>query len=155
MMKELATMARVLPSGAAREAASVPITEAAPGRFSMRVDTPWAWLHCSERARVSRSAPPPAGNGTMKRTCLGPWADAVENDSATAKTAAINPVPIVLIDLPPNNRCHSCSRKDSLSASGGHGDDGAHDRAHDHGYGRDHDRDGADAPVLAAAADPR
>src|SRR6185369_17154977 len=139
MMKELATTARVLPSGAAREAASVPITEAAPGRFSMTVETPWAWLHCSERTRVSRSAPPPAGNGTMKRTCLGPWAEAVENDSATAKTAAINPVPIVLMELPRITADRGCSRKDSLSASGGHGDDGGRDRAHDRGHGRDHD----------------
>ncbi len=39
-MNELATSATVLPSGAAREAASVPMTEAAPGRFSIRVETP-------------------------------------------------------------------------------------------------------------------
>src|SRR6476661_1590581 len=86
-MKELATIATVLPSGVAREAASVPMTEAAPGRFSMRVETACACPHFSASTRVSKSAPPPAGNGTINRICRDDCAPAVETDNAAVKAA--------------------------------------------------------------------
>ena len=38
----------VLPSGAARETASVPTTDAAPGRFSITVVTPCVRPICSD-----------------------------------------------------------------------------------------------------------
>ena len=48
-MNEFATISTVLPSGAARDTASVPITDAAPGRFSITVVTPCARPICSRQ----------------------------------------------------------------------------------------------------------
>jgi len=47
-MNELAMISTVLPSGAARETASVPTTDAAPGRFSITVVTPCVRPICSD-----------------------------------------------------------------------------------------------------------
>ena len=52
-------MTRVVPSGAARATASVPITVPAPGRFSTTILTPCALLICSAIRRDVMSGPLP------------------------------------------------------------------------------------------------
>jgi len=70
-MKELAAISTVPPSGVARETNSVPTIEAAPGRFSTTVAAPALLPICSDSTRTKRSAPPPAGNGTMNLMVFG------------------------------------------------------------------------------------
>src|SRR5262249_9256234 len=63
-------ISKVLPSGAARDTASVPMTALAPGRFSVNKVTPSVRLICSPRIRARMSAVPPAGYGTTILTVL-------------------------------------------------------------------------------------
>ena len=58
----------VLPSGAARATASVPITSAAPARFSTTIDNPWVLPRWSAISRAIRSLTPAGGVGTIART---------------------------------------------------------------------------------------
>jgi hypothetical protein len=60
----------VLPSGVARNTASVPITVLAPERFSTIIVGPCARLNCSASKRATRSAGPPAAKGTTIRMVL-------------------------------------------------------------------------------------
>src|SRR5215510_12968506 len=56
-------MSSVLPSGAARAAASVPMAVPPPGRFSIIIVTPWVRPICSPSRRAMMSAVPPGGYG--------------------------------------------------------------------------------------------
>jgi hypothetical protein len=60
----LAVISNVVPSGAARDTASVPIIPLAPGRFSITIVTPCARLICSAIRRATKSVLAPAGTGT-------------------------------------------------------------------------------------------
>ena len=122
----------------------------APGRFSITVVTPCAWAHFSATIRVNTSPPPPAGNGTMNLICREDCADALETDSAAANAVAATRANLAHRTLSRTAASAGAHLENSLTASGGHGDDGGHDHAV-------HDRvDGcADAPVRAAAAGPR
>jgi hypothetical protein len=53
-----------LPSGAARDAASVPIAPLAPGRFSTTIVGPRARPISSAMTRASTSVTPPGAQGT-------------------------------------------------------------------------------------------
>jgi hypothetical protein len=54
----------VVPSGAARDTASVPIIPLAPGRFSTTMVTPCARPICSAIRRATKSVLAPGGTGT-------------------------------------------------------------------------------------------
>src|SRR5436305_12851284 len=58
----------VYPSGSARNTASAPMLPAAPGRLSTITGWPHFSLNFAATMRGSRSALPPAGNGTTMRT---------------------------------------------------------------------------------------
>src|SRR5215472_12774116 len=70
MRNAVEVISKVLPSGAARDTASVPMTALAPGRFSVNKVTPLVRLICSPRIRARMSAVPPAGYGTTILTVL-------------------------------------------------------------------------------------
>src|SRR5262245_16291133 len=76
MRRAVEVISKVLPSGAARDTASVPITALAPGRFSVNKVTPSVRLICSARIRARMSAVPPAGYGTTSLTVLAVCDDA-------------------------------------------------------------------------------
>src|SRR5262249_40211774 len=70
MTNELLIISSVVPSGAERATASVPMMVPAPGRFSITKRCPVACVACWVTMRASESAEPPGGNGTMMRMVL-------------------------------------------------------------------------------------
>jgi hypothetical protein len=92
------TISRVLPSGAARATASVPIAVLAPGRFSTITVTPCARPMCSAIRRARTSLPPPGGAATT--TLIGFVACGharSPNSPSVAKQATITFLSIVMI----------------------------------------------------------
>jgi hypothetical protein len=114
----LAVISSVLPSGAARETASVPIIPLAPGRFSTTIVTPRARPICSAIRRATPSVLAPGGTGTIRWMVLldcghAPWPDSA---STTTAQQAANKLLIRAMRLPndfrpANVRHRSNSRK--------------------------------------------
>src|SRR5579872_3076674 len=76
MINSLVLSSSVLPSGAARDAASAPTAVPAPGRFSTTTVGPPVRPTCSATTRARKSAAPPAANGTMI-LMVGVWDQAL------------------------------------------------------------------------------
>src|SRR5271166_608045 len=90
----LETITRVWPSAGARATSSAPSMPEAPGRFSTTTVWPSAGPSSLLTARASTSSVPPAGNGTMKCSCLlgngesaGAWAKAGPESNARQPAA--------------------------------------------------------------------
>src|SRR3979490_2145428 len=97
MVKEFPTTSMVLPSGAAREKASVAMTVPPPGRFSMTTETPRSRPTCSPRIRAQISAVPPAGNGLTSLIVRPLCASAGEASASSTTPAATNKFLIALM----------------------------------------------------------
>src|SRR5712671_4146263 len=97
MGKEFPTTSMLLPSGAAREKASVAMTVPPPGRFSMTTETPRSRPTCSPRIRAQISAVPPAGNGLTSLIVRPLCASAGAASASSMKPAAANKFLIALM----------------------------------------------------------
>jgi hypothetical protein len=90
----LAVISRVLPSGAERDTASVPIMPLAPGRFSTTTVMPWVLPMCSAIKRAAKSVEAPAGTGTTILTVrpfsANPESDAAKINATTASARIIS-----------------------------------------------------------------
>src|SRR5215467_5501239 len=101
MTKALALNSTVLPSGSARDAASVAMMVPAPGRFSISVPTPCALPISSASSRARMSAVPPGANGTMNLIIRLVCAWAARPNSVHSATALTNRYGI---QTPPDSR---------------------------------------------------
>jgi hypothetical protein len=90
MTNALALSSTVLPSGAARDAASVAIMVPAPERFSISVPTAWALPISSASSRARMSAVPPGANGTTNLIVRLACACAPKLNAAPSATAPIS-----------------------------------------------------------------
>src|SRR5882672_6137670 len=89
----------MFPSGAARAAASVPITVPAPGRFSITIVGPCARAICSASSRPRISEPPPGVEETMilmVRVACGPAAWPDKASRTMAQPAASDRLAIII-----------------------------------------------------------
>src|SRR5215472_4628381 len=81
---------KVLPSAAARDTYSVPISEPAPGRLSTTIDGPPAAPICCAVMRAITSAGPPGGNGTISRVVRPVWDHTAEEASAPTSVMIVS-----------------------------------------------------------------